>query len=289
MVGSSYVSAQYVTNSRFLRSPTIIPKPKDWGANISVAGFFFLRAPPNYTCDPALAEFLASGPTPIYVGFGSIVVDDPEAMTNLILDAIARTGQRALISRGWGDLGSNTALGSSRVHFLGSVPHDWLFKRVSCVVHHGGAGTTAAGVAAGRPTVVVPFFGDQQFWGDSIARVGAGPRPIPKAKLTAENLTDAIQEALKPATLERAKNLSKKIASESGCDLGAKAFHEKLPKGTLRCPISPSNTNVWKVKGSKDPISALGAAILLDNKVIKIRDLKLYVQAATKRNGANLI
>lgn len=266
----------------------MIPKPKDWGAHISVAGFYFFRPSSDYNCDPALAEFLASGPTPVYIGFGSIVVDDPEAMTNLILDAIARTGQRALISRGWGDLGSNAAIGSSRVHFLGSVPHDWLFQRVSCVVHHGGAGTTAAGIAAGRPTVIVPFFGDQQFWGDSIARVGAGPRPIPKAKLTAENLASAIQEALKPVISERAKDLSRKIALEAGCDMGAKAFHEKLPNAALRCPISPNNTTVWKVKGSKDPISALGAAVLLNNKLIKIKDLRLYVHPTRTRIGANL-
>ena len=266
----------------------MIPKPKDWGSSISVVGFFFLRSSPDYTCDPALAEFLASGPTPIYVGFGSIVVDNPEAMTNLVLDAIARTGQRALISKGWGDLGSNVALGNSRIHFLGSVPHDWLFQKVSCVIHHGGAGTTAAGIAAGRPTVIVPFFGDQQFWGDNIARAGAGPRPIPNAKLTAENLADAIQEALKPAMLERARDLSRKIASEEGCDIAVRAFHEKLPRATLTCPISPSNTTVWKVKGFKDPISALGAAVLLNNKLIKIRDLRLYVQPAFKRRSANL-
>ena len=253
----------------------MIPKPKDWGTKVSIVGFYFLRSPPSYVPDPALAEFLASGPTPIYIGFGSIVVDDPEAMTTLILDTVARCGHRALISKGWGGLGSKAATGSSRVHFLGNVPHDWLFKRVSCVVHHGGAGTTAAGIAAGRPTVVVPFFGDQQFWGDRIALAGAGPRPVPKAKLSAEVLANAIQEALKPATLERARELSQKIAQESGCNLGAKVFHEKLPMTALRCPISPNNTIVWKVKGSKNPISALGAAILIDRKIIKIGDLSL--------------
>ena len=242
---------------------------------MSVVGFYFLRSPPNYNPDPALAEFLACGPMPIYIGFGSIVVKDPEAMTKLILDAVARCGQRALISKGWGDLGSRTATNSSRVHFLGNVPHDWLFQRVSCVVHHGGAGTTAAGIAAGRPTVVIPFFGDQQFWGERIALAGAGPRPIPKAKLTAEALANAIQEALKPATLERAEELRKKIAEESGCTMGAKVFHEKLPLNTLRCPIAPNNVAAWKVKGSKRPISALGAAILIDRKIIKIGDLRL--------------
>ena len=97
----------------------------------------------------------------MYIGFGSIVVDDPDSMTKLFFEAVKKSGQRALVSKGWGGFGGDQIPDS--VFMLGNVPHDWLFKRVSCVVHHGGAGTTAAGIALGKPTVVVPFFGDQPF------------------------------------------------------------------------------------------------------------------------------
>jgi hypothetical protein len=145
------------------RSPALIPKPSDWGPHISVAGFYFLKLASTYTPDPELAAFLDAGPPPIYVGFGSIVVDDPNAMTKLIFEAVKKTGQRALISKGWGGLGADELGVPEGVFMVGNVPHDWLFPRVSCVVHHGGAGTTAAGIACGKPTVIVPFFGDQPF------------------------------------------------------------------------------------------------------------------------------
>lgn len=104
-----------------------------------------------------MAAFLDAGPPPVYIGFGSIVVDDPNAMTKLIFDAVKKSGQRALVSKGWGGFGADQIGVPDNVFMLGNVPHDWLFKRVACVIHHGGAGTTAAGIACGRPTVIVPF------------------------------------------------------------------------------------------------------------------------------------
>jgi len=128
-------------------SPSLIPKPKDWGAHISISGFYFLDLASDYTPSNELQIFLDAGPPPVYIGFGSIVLDDPDAMTQLIFEAVKMTGQRVLLSKGWGGMGA----GDKGLHIpdgvfmLGNVPHDWLFKRVSCVVHHGGAGTTAAG------------------------------------------------------------------------------------------------------------------------------------------------
>jgi sterol 3beta-glucosyltransferase len=77
---------------------------------------------------------------------------------------------RTLLSVGWGGLGSTTV--PAHVHILDNVPHDWLFERVSAVVHHGGAGTTAIGLKKAAPTIVVPFFGDQGFWGTSFLITG---------------------------------------------------------------------------------------------------------------------
>jgi UDP:flavonoid glycosyltransferase YjiC (YdhE family) len=133
-------------------SPALIPKPKDWASHISISGFFFLNLASNYTPAPELQAFLDAGPPPVYIGFGSIVLDDPNAMTKLIFEAAKKTGQRVLLSKGWGGMGADDiqARTPASVFMLGNVPHDWLFKRVSCVVHHGGAGTTAAGISAGK-------------------------------------------------------------------------------------------------------------------------------------------
>ena len=131
---------------------------------------------------------------------------------------------------------------------LGNCPHDWLFKHVSCVVHHGGAGTTAAGIALGRPTVIVPFFGDQPFWGAMVARAGAGPSPIPYKELTAEGLANAILEALKDETLERARELGERIREERGCEAGAASFHAQMDVDRLRCLMAPGRVAVWRAK-----------------------------------------
>jgi UDP:flavonoid glycosyltransferase YjiC (YdhE family) len=256
-------------------SPALIPKPKDWGKHISISGFFFLSLASSYNPDPDLAAFLAAGPPPVYIGFGSIVVDDPNAMTKLIFEAVKITGVRALVSKGWGGLGGDELGVPEGVYMLGNVPHDWLFKHVSCVVHHGGAGTTAAGIALGRPTVVVPFFGDQPFWGNMTFKAGAGPAPIPFKQLTAEKLAAAITEALKPATLERAHELGDKIREEKGTEVGGKAFHDQLDIDSLRCTLSPSRVAVWRVKRTQIRLSALAATVLANEGLLNFSDLKL--------------
>ena len=202
------------------------------------------------------------------------MVDDPNAMTKLIFDAVKMTGQRALVSKGWGGLGADELGIPDGVYMLGNVPHDWLFQHVSCVVHHGGAGTTAAGIKAGRPTVVVPFFGDQPFWGSMVARAGAGPMPTPHKQLTAEKLAAAITEALKPSSLERAKELAAKISEEKGSDVGAQSFHQMLEVDKLRCSLLPERTAVWRVKRTQIRLSALAAYTLAEKNIVSFTDLK---------------
>jgi UDP:flavonoid glycosyltransferase YjiC (YdhE family) len=138
----------------------LLPKPKDWGPHISVSGFFVLPPTEDFIPPQDLQEFLDAGDPPIYIGFGSIVVDDPHAMTSMVFEAIRQVGVRALISKGWGGLGSIDIEPPANMFLVGNIPHAWLFERVSAVVHHGGAGTTATGLFAGKPTVIVPFFGD---------------------------------------------------------------------------------------------------------------------------------
>lgn len=211
----------------------------------------------------------------MYIGFGSIVVDDPNAMTKLIFEAVKKTGVRALVSKGWGGLGADELGVPDGVFMLGNVPHDWLFKHVSCVVHHGGAGTTAAGISLGRPTVVVPFFGDQPFWGAMVARAGAGPPPIPFKQLTADKLSAALIEALKPATLEKAKELGDRIREEKGSEVGGKSFHDHLKVDELRCALAPSRVAVWRVKRTNTRLSALAATVLANEGLLDFGDLKL--------------
>jgi UDP:flavonoid glycosyltransferase YjiC (YdhE family) len=257
-------------------SPALIPKPKDWGQHISISGFYFLSLASTYTPAPELSEFLAAGPSPVYIGFGSIVVDDPDSMTKMIFEAVKKAGVRALVSKGWGGLGADDMNIPEGVFMLGNVPHDWLFKHVSCVVHHGGAGTTAAGIATGKPTVVVPFFGDQPFWGAMVARAGAGPQPIPYKLLTADKLADAIAEALKPETLQKAEELGAKIKEEKGSERGGKSFHDMLDADNLRCSLFPERVAVWQVARTKTRLSALAAAVLADQGLISFANLTLY-------------
>jgi UDP:flavonoid glycosyltransferase YjiC (YdhE family) len=257
-------------------SSALIPKPHDWADHITISGSYLLGSG-DYTPSPKLQAFLDANPPPVYVGFGSIVLDDPRAMTELMFEVSRQTGQRLLLFE---SLGGMEAVDSDcipdTVFMLGNAPHDWLFQHVSCVVHHGGAGTTMAGIAAGRPTVVVPFFGDQAFWGAMIARAGAGPTPIPQKQLTAERLVEAIDFCLRPETLERAKELALRTAAERGSDTGAHLFHQHLTPDRLRCTLAPSRTAVWRIKRTQVRLSAFAVCTLTNANLLDPTDLKLF-------------
>lgn len=197
-------------------SPYLAPSPPDWSNEMIVTGYWWLPDPPGWQPPPELLTFLAAGPTPIYIGFGSILAGrDPNGVTAMLVRALHMTGQRGIIYRGWGDLGNITL--PSDVLVVDAVPHTWLFERVAAVVHHGGAGTTAAGLRAGRPTVTVPFFGDQRFWGARVAALDAGPQPIPRQALTAERLAAALRQATEdPVILKGAADAALYLASEQG-------------------------------------------------------------------------
>jgi hypothetical protein len=259
-------------------SPSLIPKPLDWKSHISVTGFNFLPPPQDYTPPPDLCNFLAAGEKPVYMGFGSIVVDDPNALTDLIFSAVQASGVRALVSKGWGGLGAAISV-PENIFLLGNVPHSWLFNHVSAVVHHGGAGTCAIGIARGKPTVIVPFFGDQPFWGDMIERAKAGPKPIPFKKLTAEKLADAIRFALRQESSEAARELARKVERENGPEEAARAFNTYLPLESMECELCPGHVAVWRLKRMKRTVrlSAVAMAILVRENILTYQDVKLYV------------
>ncbi|KAI9163417.1 Sterol 3-beta-glucosyltransferase UGT80B1 [Paramyrothecium foliicola] len=255
-------------------SAALVPKPTDWPSYIDVCGFFF-RDAPHYSPPPDLAEFLQCGPPPVYIGFGSIVLENPEKMINTILDAVKAANVRAIISKGWSELSGSR---SEDIYWIGDCPHEWLFQHVAAVVHHGGAGTTACGLRNKRPTVVVPFFGDQPFWGQMIASAGAGPSPIHHQKLTAENLCEGIRYCLTQEAITAAATIAYSMASEVGVQAAAQSFHRQLPLERMQCDIFPNEPAVWIYAKSKRPIklSKIAAAVLLDTKSIHIKDLKLY-------------
>lgn len=196
-------------------------------------------------------------------------------MTQMVFEAVRLTGQRALVSKGWGGLGADQLGKPDGVFMLGNCPHDWLFRHVSCVVHHGGAGTTAAGIAAGRSTIIVPFFGDQPFWGAMVAKAGAGPQPIPYKELTAEKLADAIRFALDPIVSSKAAALAAKIGSEHGSENGALSFEKHLHVDNLRCSLDLSRTAVFRIRRTHVRLSALAFAILNVEGKLGLEDVKL--------------
>lgn len=202
-------------------------------------------------------------------------MDNPQALSKTIFGAIQKTGQRAIISKGWGGLGADGLDIQEGTFLLGNCPHDWLFKHVSCVVHHGGAGTIATGLKFGCPTVVVPFFGDQPFWGAIIARVGVGPCPIPYKDLTVDKLADAIWEALKPSIRQKAHEISEIIQRESGVENAVSSFHRHLHYEQMRCSLCPSRPAVWWTKGSKLALSAFATTVLVEAGLLDPHNIKL--------------
>ncbi|XP_050142477.1 sterol 3-beta-glucosyltransferase UGT80A2-like isoform X2 [Malus sylvestris] len=228
----TYLSGNYSSQPDvphgYIWSPHLVPKPKDWGPNIDVVGFCFLDLASNYEPPEPLAKWLEAGDEPVYIGFGSLPLQEPEKMTDIILQALEITGQRGIINRGWGGLG-NSVEPSDSVYLVDNCPHDWLFKRCSAVVHHGGAGTTAAGLKAACPTTIIPFFGDQPFWGERVHARGVGPAPIPVEEFSLDKLVDAIRFMLDPKVKECAIEIAKAMDNEDGVRGAVKAFHRHFP------------------------------------------------------------
>ena len=220
-------------------------------------------------------DFLSAGPPPIYVGFGSIVVADAESLTIIIVEAVKLLGVRAIIARGWSGLGSRAELGSE-IFVIDGCPHEWLFQHVSCVVHHGGAGTTAAGLTAGKSTVVIPFFGDQFFWGNVVAQSGVGPPALPYRRLTVEKLCESIRTALSPECVHRASELATRLAAEDGASKVVTDFHASLPIDGMRCSFYSNRPAVWRyqTKTLKLSLSALAATVLRKEKLLDLKHLK---------------
>ena len=209
-------------------SEHVVPPPSDWPGSARTTGYWFLEQSADWTPPPELEAFLTAGPPPVYVGFGSMAGSDPRRLTRIVIESLREAGVRGIISTGWGGLQAEAL--PETILQIDQAPHAWLFPRMAAVVHHGGAGTTAAALRAGKPSVIVPFFGDQPFWGRRVHMLGAGSRPLPHKKLTAEKLAAAIKEVMSNQDIrKRAEDLGEQICREDGIG-NAVAIIEKIMK-----------------------------------------------------------
>lgn len=193
----------------------ILPPDTDYPAWVRTTGFWFLPAAPDWTPPAALADFLAAGEPPVYVGFGSMAGTDPHRLGRVVADAARLAKVRVVLATGWGGIQLDEP--PPNVLRVTDVPHDWLFDRVAAVVHHGGSGTTGAALAAGKPQVVCPFAADQPFWATRMHTAGVAPAPLPPRLLTAPDLAAAIRHATtNPATIDRAAALGHHVRTEDG-------------------------------------------------------------------------
>jgi sterol 3beta-glucosyltransferase len=195
-------------------SEAIVPRPPDWGANVHFTGYWRPQEP-DWEPPAALLRFLGSGPPPVFVGFGSMPVRDPQRVTQVILAALRPSGQRAILHTGWASIGQTDL--PDTVYQLDYAPYGWLFPQMAAVVHHGRSGTTGFGFWAGVPTILVPFLFDQFYWGRRIEALGVGPAPVPYKKLSADRLAAAIETAVtNPHIRQRAASLGLRIQQENG-------------------------------------------------------------------------
>ncbi|WP_328607479.1 glycosyltransferase [Amycolatopsis sp. NBC_00345] len=190
-------------------SDAVVPRPPDWPARVHVTGYWFLDEPAGWRPEPRLRDFLAAGPPPVYVGFGSMRPAEAEKTFTAVRAALRQTGLRGL-------LGTDAVASDDNTLTVRDVPHAWLFPRTAAVVHHGGAGTTAAALRAGVPSLVCPVFSDQPYWGDRVHRLGAGPRPLPLRALTTDALATRLASLTQLPYRRGAQRVSARLRAEDG-------------------------------------------------------------------------
>lgn len=205
-------------------SPTILPQPADWPAHARLCGQWQTPAA-DFTPPNELADFLRAGPPPLYVGFGSMAGIDGQHVAKTLIAALA--GRRALFFPGWSGMDDITM--PDNILRIGTTPHGWLLPRTTAVIHHGGSGTTHSATRAGKPSVVIPFAGDQPFWAERLNRLGIAPPAINGAKLAAKTLRQAIEFVESLAVRKRAAELGKRMEREDGLAMAVDEI-EKLIK-----------------------------------------------------------
>ena len=196
-------------------SPSVLKYPSTPERMIHTTGYWFLEEGESWQPDEAFLDFIAAGEKPVYIGFGSMTTRHPEKLTGEIVRGIRDAEVRAILATGWGGL-KRTRLPED-IFLIDNAPHDALFSYVSAVVHHGGAGTTAAGLAAGRPTFICPTGMDQPYWGRLIHGLGAGPKPLHLKRLTAKRFAAGLIDLTRNTSYRSAAGeIGKRITREDG-------------------------------------------------------------------------
>ena len=199
-------------------SPSIIPRPQDWSNSVYITGHLLSQAHLEYQPDSKLKKFINQGEKPIYVGFGSMTVRKPQAITETIIQALKLNNQKAILLSGWADLGA-VKLPENIFLLKEYVPFEWLFPQLKAVVHHGGSGTVALGLRSGIPQVIVPFFADQPAWGKRLQTLGVAPHPLPVKELTTEKLSKLINIAINDINMQKqAKKIAAHLHQEQGVE-----------------------------------------------------------------------
>ena len=194
-------------------SPSVVPPSRDWPPHVHVTGYLFGKYDVGYRATAELQRFLDAGEPPVCVSFGSMLNRDASKMDQIIREALMQTNNRGVVLSGWSEV---THVPSNKFLYLKAVPHAWLLPRCRMILHHGGAGTTSAGLRAGIPNIVIPHTADQPFWGSRVHALGAGPKPIPVKKLTIENLMQAIAGAEDALLRKDAQAIGQKLSQEDG-------------------------------------------------------------------------
>jgi UDP:flavonoid glycosyltransferase YjiC (YdhE family) len=232
IAGAGCASCSWQTPILYGISPHVLPRPADWDANTHLTGYWFLDTPADYAAPPELERFLADGPPPVYVGFGSVISRDLRRLTRVAVEALAISRQRGVLLSGWGGLGAARdwpAGQMKNVYVLDSVPFDWLFARVTAAVHHGGVGTTAYALRAGIPSAFAPFAADQPFWARRLHALGASPAPVAPQNLTAARLARAITLAVEDEAMRaQARALGERIRAEDGVGAAVRLIESYL-------------------------------------------------------------
>jgi sterol 3beta-glucosyltransferase len=207
-------------------SQHVVPRPADWNEHIHMTGYWF-QEDTQWQPPSDLSAFIEAGNPPVFIGFGSMPIKDPQRTTHIILEALKQTGQRGILHTGWGGLGNQSL--PDNVFKIDYAPYDWLFPRMAMVIHHGGSGTTAIGLRSGIPSCVVPFVFDQHYWGERIAKLGVGPKPIRNKELTVERLQEAIRFGVGNSQIQqKAAELGQKIRTENGIENALSIFEKML-------------------------------------------------------------
>ena len=201
----------------------LVPQPADWPDIWEICGAWSVESG-SWVPPAPLAEFLSAGEPPVYVGFGSMGGFDKDRLLATVVKAI--NGRRALFFLGWS--GIDPASLPDNFFVIGSTPHNWLFPRVSMVIHHGGAGTTHTASRAGVPSIVIPFTGDQFFWAKRLSLAGVAPDYVPHGKINLHDLSRMITFAERSDTVQRARALGQAMATENGVLYAAERIEKLL-------------------------------------------------------------